>query len=50
MTNNEDGFNPENRQLDLAAASFDTDAVTLGEGANPEALVGELLAEDGLDG
>ena len=50
MTNDEDGFNPENRQLDLAAASFDTDAVTLGGGANPEALVGELLAEDGLAG
>ena len=49
MTNNEDGFNPDNSQLDLAAASFDTDAVTLGEGANPEALVGEVLAEDDLD-
>ena len=49
MTNNEDGFNPDNSQLDLAAASFDTDAVTLGEGANPDALVGEVRAEDDLD-
>ena len=49
MSNNEDVFNPDSSQLDLAAESFDTDAVTLGEGANPEALVGELLAEDKLD-